>query len=315
MLDQATLAEATRLKHRVVFVCGAHRSGTTLVNQLLDGHSALAVLPTEGTYYTSLRRRVVAGGERELQREWIERLVDPNLGPSFKLGMSAERYVELARAQAAFSGLTRDQGELGPHVALLLAWAYLFHGRLEPIAWLVEKTPGNERYAPQLTGRVHGAKFLHVLRDPRAIYASQLELAKKYAFEVNRGSVLEAIRRSFVLARENAARLGERYRVLRYEELVAERTGTMSGVLAWLGLSAEAINEVQSEAGIAAPHNSSFARPGVGGELNAAEKERVVAWVGEAAGAYAMERMTAWRIAWRRLEVAVRWARQRGIRS
>lgn len=36
-----------------VFVCGHHRTGTTLLRNLLDGHPDVVVLPSEGTYLTS----------------------------------------------------------------------------------------------------------------------------------------------------------------------------------------------------------------------------------------------------------------------
>src|SRR5690606_37795143 len=36
---------------RPVFICGHHRSGTTLLQELLDGHPELLVLPSEGTYF------------------------------------------------------------------------------------------------------------------------------------------------------------------------------------------------------------------------------------------------------------------------
>jgi len=40
---------------RPVFICGHHRTATTLMRQLLDGHPELLVLPSEGTYLTSFR--------------------------------------------------------------------------------------------------------------------------------------------------------------------------------------------------------------------------------------------------------------------
>src|SRR5262245_11380068 len=38
---------------RPVFICGHHRSGTTLLQNLLDGHPQLLSLPSEGTYFSS----------------------------------------------------------------------------------------------------------------------------------------------------------------------------------------------------------------------------------------------------------------------
>src|SRR5215813_2734719 len=38
---------------RPTFICGHQRTGTTLLQNLLDGHPQLLVLPSEGTYFTS----------------------------------------------------------------------------------------------------------------------------------------------------------------------------------------------------------------------------------------------------------------------
>src|ERR1019366_2188590 len=80
-LGQAEVSRGLEVAHRPIFVCGVHRSGTTLVRDLLDSHPALAVLPSEGTFFTNF--------ERHLQRlrperwlpflacEWVRRLANP----------------------------------------------------------------------------------------------------------------------------------------------------------------------------------------------------------------------------------------------
>src|SRR5690606_8473506 len=77
---------------RPVFICGHHRSGTTLLQELLDGHPELLVLPSEGTYFSSFGYVAHARPrEHEVDRfiaEWIVRLIDPNHEPHFKLGRS-----------------------------------------------------------------------------------------------------------------------------------------------------------------------------------------------------------------------------------
>src|SRR3569623_2060465 len=57
-LTDLEISRGLEVAHRPVFVFGAYRSGTTLVRDLLDGHPALAVLPSEGTFFTSLAQRL-----------------------------------------------------------------------------------------------------------------------------------------------------------------------------------------------------------------------------------------------------------------
>ena len=80
-LSRADLEWGRSLASRPVFICGAHRSGTTLLRNLLDGHPALGVLPSEGGYLTGLRQRLarLPAAERfpALGEEWLRRLAKP----------------------------------------------------------------------------------------------------------------------------------------------------------------------------------------------------------------------------------------------
>ncbi len=49
-INQAQTSHGIEVAMRPVFVCGVHRSGTTLVRDLIDGHPALSVLPSEGSF-------------------------------------------------------------------------------------------------------------------------------------------------------------------------------------------------------------------------------------------------------------------------
>src|SRR5262245_48798608 len=66
------------LAQRAIFVCGAHRSGTTLLRDLLDGHPALSILPSEGSFFTSHATPLgrLTGPEQLhfLACEWVRRL-------------------------------------------------------------------------------------------------------------------------------------------------------------------------------------------------------------------------------------------------
>src|SRR6185503_18605589 len=77
---------------RPVFICGHQRSGTTLLQNLLDDHPQLLVLPSEGTYFASFAYVArVAPATTALEKfaaDWIRRLVDPNFAPHFRLGKS-----------------------------------------------------------------------------------------------------------------------------------------------------------------------------------------------------------------------------------
>src|SRR5262249_49594937 len=139
-----------------VFICGHHRSGTTLLQQLCDGHPQLMVLPSEGTYFSSFKYVAHSNPDRrQIDRfitNWIERLIDPNQEPHFKLGRSTSEtnpYLRFARRLLGWTVALRDARPALLHfIALLaLAAAYwdLMHTSCKPLLW-VEKTPLNEQH-------------------------------------------------------------------------------------------------------------------------------------------------------------------------
>ena len=215
---------------RPVFICGHHRSGTTLLQNLLDGHPELLSLPSEGTYFDSfayVARRAIADSDMDrFAVEWISRFVDPNFEPHFKLG----RYdgarmlaVDFARFLFGWHAALRSRvpGELAPLLALVAAYRAVAAPASAPRSW-VEKTPLNERHVGRLAF-FGAARFIQLIRDPRAVLASLDEIHR--TAELGRLDVAEsarAIGRSLRLADRNPRRLGNRYLVVRYEDLVGE---------------------------------------------------------------------------------------------
>jgi len=97
------------LARRPVFICGVHRSGTTLMRDLLDSHPALSVLPAEGAFHCGPLRRIAgrsAGELRALGCEWVRRLANHSNQPPFWLlgrsGPTQSPYVRFACALLAW---------------------------------------------------------------------------------------------------------------------------------------------------------------------------------------------------------------------
>ena len=164
---------------RPVFICGHQRSGTTLLQNLLDGHPQLLSLPSEGTYFSSFAYVARATpSERDLNRfaaDWVERFVDPNFEPHFRLGPSdAGRNPGVAFARRLFGWhdalRSRVPGELAALLALVAAFRATAAPASAPQLW-VEKTPQNERNVGRFAA-LGAARFIHLVRDPRAVFAS-----------------------------------------------------------------------------------------------------------------------------------------------
>jgi hypothetical protein len=251
-----------------VFICGSHRSGTTLLQQLLDGHPDLVVLPSEGTYFTSFRYLARPDpAPADLDRfaaEWIARFVDPNARPHFKLGRassSGNPGALLCRRLFAWQGaLSKQKPALATFsslLALVAAYRDVTQPAARPSRW-VEKTPLNEFHVRHLT-RFPNARFIHLVRNPLASMASLRQAyARKHLPPFDASAQAAVLARSLAAADRYRQRLGERYLVVRYEDLAAAPRQEMTRVCQFLNLELTASSLVPSVGGIPAGSNSSF---------------------------------------------------------
>lgn len=211
-----------------VFVLGYYRSGTTLMLSLLEGHPDVVALPSESRHFTVLRHRPLD----EVHDAWIRRLVSPDGQPPFwTLGRPWEDgddgYERFTRRLFAYAA-ARPADDLLGIVAAALAGA-----RGRPARVWAEKTPRNELLVDDMLAVYPDARFVHVVRDPRATVAS-IHAWNRSQFLVSVPAAAVELRDSLSAARENAERLGEeRYLVVRYEDLVADPEAQMRRV-AWL---------------------------------------------------------------------------------
>jgi hypothetical protein len=288
---------------RPVFICGHHRSGTTLLQQQLDGHPDLLVLPGEATYFSSFRgvarRDPVAEVLDRFAAEWVARFIDPNYEPHFKLGRSTtggNPHVEFARQFFAWQSALRrawpEVAEFAALLALVVAYGKVI-GAGRPRMW-VEKTPLNERFVPRFAA-FREARFLHAVRNPGDSLASLLAMLR--AAGSVEPSILEHasdIGHSLRLARTHARRWPQRYLVVKYEDLVDQAMSEVNRVCGFLEIAAHAVLLVPTSGGIAVRSNSAFQRtaPGAirrseaGAPLTASEASMLSASTSGAARAF-----------------------------
>lgn len=184
-----------------IFIGGCPRSGTTLFRAMLNAHG-----------------RIYAGPETKVFRDLANIRDRWDREATHQAGVSSEM---LDRAAAAFTNqLLREWGQGFPRVA--------------------EKTPGNLLHMRSLA-RIHPrARFIHVIRDGRAVVNS---LMKVNWCNPKTGKSLwycESVDKAALYWAENIKQIRaqspgpERYLELRYEDLVSKPEAAMRAVLAWL---------------------------------------------------------------------------------
>lgn len=186
-----------------IFVAGVERSGTSLMYALLASHPKIA-MTRRTNMWTHFYNQYGDLGRRD------------NFERCFEMMM---RYKRLRVLNPDFDRL-RDEFLRGERTYGRL-FALLEQQQAERMnrpRW-GDKSLDTERYADAIFAAYPTAKFLHMIRDPRDRYASA-KTRWNARGRVGAGTAqwLASIR----LARRNARRHPDHYRVVRYEALVAE---------------------------------------------------------------------------------------------
>ncbi|MBI4881979.1 MAG: sulfotransferase [Planctomycetes bacterium] len=203
-----------------VFLVGCPRSGTTLLQRLLDAHPLVSIAPETFFIRRFWKKRRVYGDLRDCGR--FERLVSDvtALQEFADMGLDAEGFRAAARAvPRAIDAL----------FSLLLAE----FAKLRGTPWVGEKTPNHLLYMRTLERFFPDARFVHIVRDPRAVALSWRGVPW------SNGSLAqdaEVWRRYLATARAKPPRQRERLLLLRYEELVAHPEPQLRKLCEFLGL-------------------------------------------------------------------------------
>lgn len=259
-LSEQDISSGLALAQRPVFICGVHRSGTTLLRDLLDDHPELLVLPSEGSYFTQLEKKLkkLPNDARLgfIAQEWLRRLANPiNRAPYWLLGSSTQNgsnYVTFARYLLAWWQVVPRTTSQWPHIAIMLAYASSTN-KLSAGFW-VDKTPLNEFYLEKIYKEMPAAKIIHLVREPFAVLSSR----KKMEPGVNFNVALGQLKRSFKIAAEQAKKHNRRHLMMRYEDLCNEPQKSIAQVSLLLNIIPLPSLNHPSVAGYPVAPNSSF---------------------------------------------------------
>ena len=261
---------------RPLFVVGHRKTGTTLLQELLDGHPQLVVLPGESNHFLTFLPRFGALAPARLaveaQRWWMLRLITPSgIPPFWALGRPWEQGAD---PYAAFTGRLLGLASANADGDLLGMAAVALGRAAARVAW-VEKTPGQEHEVDRMLAIYPRARFVHVVRDPRSVAAAIVRLDRATGEDTDLVGVGLAVRRSFEAAARAESDLGGRYLVVRYEELVSDPEDVMRRVVGFAGIDWADSLLTPTVGGTAATSNSAWSARRVTGEI---EGRRLDLW-------------------------------------
>lgn len=201
------------------FIVGCPRSGTTLLQRMLDAHPRVAVTPETHFMRRFWARRWSSGWSLPLPRR--ERRLSAALAglPEMQeLGFEEPRFRQLL-----------GSGEF----SLARAFRLVLEGYADRrgVTWVGEKTPNHQIYLDRLRRFFPGVRFIQIVRDPRAVVASWKKVPWSTGAAVTDAEIWRRYARQ-ARTHDGAADVS----TVRYEALVTEPAETLRHLCGFLGL-------------------------------------------------------------------------------
>jgi hypothetical protein len=255
-------SEAASPPAEAIFVVGVHRSGTTLMRSILNDSSVVAITNENHYFGHLLAAEGVHAAVRGFGDLHDDRVVDRVVAHVYERVAARRWFREPSRAWVWLSRnvpreefrlhlLASDRSERAVFDTLMRLYA---DRRGKTV--IGEKTPAHVRHGDTLLRWYPGGRVIHMLRDPRAIYVSDLRRRRQVPGSVpyrilNRipGGLAAVLLvqttitwlESVARLRDNARRYPGRYLVVRFEDLVTHPRATVEHVCGFVGIPFEEV--------------------------------------------------------------------------
>jgi hypothetical protein len=202
------------------FLVGCPRSGTTLLQRLLDAHPDVAVAP-ETFFIERFWQKREEYGPLDDDRCFERLLHDISAVPEFaEMGLNKDAFFERATGARTYPVLFR-------------LWLAMY-AEQRGVRHVGEKTPSHALHMPTLAEFFPESRFINIIRDPRAVVNSLRHVP--WSKGCTKGDA-EIWRRYAKTARHALASKDARLTNVRYEELVTDPEQKLKEVCEFLGLS------------------------------------------------------------------------------
>lgn len=224
------LSEEASIGPKPIFVVGLHRSGTTLAEQILAGHS-----------------KISSGGETYDFRAQLRRASKVHFGHELDPRVIAKRH-EL------------DYRAIGENYRRGMAW------RAKGAPFVTEKLPSNYFNLGFIAAALPQSRIIHLNRDPIDVGFSSLRTLFSHAapYSYDQLDFVQHHRRYTQLMDHWRARLPERILDVRYDDLVTNSEATARKMIEFVGLDFEPqMLALEKRTGAVATASSVMMRDGI----------------------------------------------------
>lgn len=233
----------------VIFILGCHKSGTSLLRSLLDGHSDLIVFPKETHFF----QYAGYGIKYPLRESWPNEMSNKEFIEGMVNGVKEENYgndpysdnpgfrsynIELFREELTQLQIETPSQRIDSYFKAL--YKSLTGINFPDDKRIVEKSVESAEHVPWLRSMYPKSKFIHIVRNPYVTLASLRRSKSKFSRYPIMSPLIKSIYNSTFHLFQNKQLIKE-YMVVRYEDLISYPTKIMKKIAVFLNINYETI--------------------------------------------------------------------------
>ena len=205
-----------------IFVVGTGRSGTTLLQLMLNAHPSIAICG-ELHYFDEIQhiKRLLPSLDSHHSIEQLHSYIQRT--------ETASRLLDGERIFGA--GIERLKQDPSPSYEKFLKYVLEEYAQAEGARRFGEKTPANVRYILDILSIFPNARIVHLIRDPRDVVASRLEMPW-----ASNSLLVHIVKwRAEVCSASDFSDMTENYMELLYEDLIEQPECKLKKICQFLG--------------------------------------------------------------------------------
>ncbi|MFB4167268.1 sulfotransferase [Virgibacillus sp. JSM 102003] len=212
-----------------IFILGAHKSGTSLLRNLFDGHTQLFVIPIETHFFQhnglwidyGIRRQFTSSlDENEIKDNYIKWIKYVNENADLYADSNTKGFWDIELLEQNLSNIS-GYNNLKKSIENFTESMYyaLRSEKLSDNLRIIEKSVENAEYAVLLKKMFPKAKFIHIVRNPYSNITS-IRKSKSQNGYPNLRRIMQSMYNSYYYLEKNQVLIDDDYFVLKYEDLV-----------------------------------------------------------------------------------------------
>jgi len=209
------------VQNGLFFIVGPGRAGTTLLQSMLTSHSRITI-PPETQFFEQIwpLRSRIGPLDNEVRLRKIVRLINSSAFHTSHMELDCNEILD--------KFLNTDRSYEALFITLLT-----LYGSRRSKPRIGEKSPEHIYYVPLLSELYPNAKFIFMIRDPRAVVSSERKTpwGSQSAYQIAKrwSRVLDTYKRLSLTLPPN------RYKLVRYEDLILKPEESLRDVCGFLG--------------------------------------------------------------------------------